>query len=153
MTQLARTESGKKSGPAGEARDLCFGVHEDRRLLPSMSTKAEHHISELQRQAQAAANSSDHRDRHEMLSLLLLTARILCASTGHYPHTPRSLCRTPLPGSQDPGTTSLGEHTVHLRQLQRHTSLYCSPCIPIITTIRRPPPGLSEQEPPHQLLL
>ena len=30
--QLAGRESGKKSGPAGEARDLCFGVHEERRF-------------------------------------------------------------------------------------------------------------------------
>ena len=30
MPQLARRESGKKSGPAEEARDHCFGVHEER---------------------------------------------------------------------------------------------------------------------------
>ena len=58
------------------------------------------------------AISSDPRDGHETLRLLPLPPRILCASTGHYPHhSPRRLCSPPLPGSRDPGTTSLEEHT------------------------------------------
>ena len=36
---------------------------------------------------------------------------------------PRSLCSPPLPGSRDPGTTSRGERTAHLRLLQRHAGL------------------------------
>ena len=34
MPQLAGMESRKKSGPAYEARDHCFGVHEERGFLP-----------------------------------------------------------------------------------------------------------------------
>ena len=33
MPQLARRESGEKSGPAGEARDHCFRMWEDRGFL------------------------------------------------------------------------------------------------------------------------
>ena len=36
---------------------------------------------------------------------------------------PGSLCSSPLPRSRDPGTTSLGERTAHLRLLQRHAGL------------------------------
>ena len=36
---------------------------------------------------------------------------------------PGSLCSPPLPGSRDPGTTSLGEHMVCLRLLQCQASL------------------------------
>ena len=38
-TQLAGRESGKKSGPAEEARDLCIGVHEERGFLPCVPTE------------------------------------------------------------------------------------------------------------------
>ena len=37
--QLAGKESRKKSGPAGEARDLCFRVREERGILPSVPTE------------------------------------------------------------------------------------------------------------------
>ena len=87
--------------------------------------KAEHHLNELQRWARAAAISSDPRDEHEPLMLLLPPPRILCASTGHYLHTPRGLCSTPLPRSRNSGTTSLGEDKAHLRMLQRHPGLCC----------------------------
>ena len=36
--QLARRESRKKSGPAGEARDHCFGVREERSFLLRVPT-------------------------------------------------------------------------------------------------------------------
>ena len=36
---------------------------------------------------------------------------------------PRSLCSPPPPGSRDPGTTSPGECTAHLRLVQLHASL------------------------------
>ena len=36
---LAGREPGKKSGPAGEVRDLCFGVREERGFLPSVPTE------------------------------------------------------------------------------------------------------------------
>ena len=38
-SQLARRESGKKSGPAKEARDHCFGVCEKRGFLPYVLTE------------------------------------------------------------------------------------------------------------------
>ena len=85
--------------------------------------KAKHHLNELQKWMQAVAISSDPRDGYETLMLLLQPPRILCASTGHYPHPFRNLCSTPLPGSRVTGTTSLGEHRVHLRLLLRHASL------------------------------
>ena len=37
--QLARRESGKKTGPAEKARDHSFGVHEERGLLPHVPTE------------------------------------------------------------------------------------------------------------------
>ena len=91
--------------------------------FPMCTQKAEHHLSELQRWAQAMAINSEPRDRYKQLTLLLPPPRILCASTGHYPHPARSLCSTPLPGSCDLETTSPGEHTVQLRMLQCHTGL------------------------------
>ena len=39
VPQLAWMESGKKSGPAEEARGHCFGVHEERGFLPSVPTE------------------------------------------------------------------------------------------------------------------
>ena len=132
--------------------------------FPVCTQKAEHHLSELQRPAWAAAISSDTRDGYEMLTLLLQPPRILCASTGQYTHTHththtythiRSLCSPPLPECHDPGTTSPGEHMVCPRLLQHHDGL-CHrrlPHIPIITTVPLPPPGMSEQEPSNQPLL
>ena len=70
------------------------------------------------------AMSTDPRDRHEMLRLRLQPPRT-CVQAQVTLHTssPGSLCSPPLPGSCDPGTTSLGEHTAHLRLLQRHGGL------------------------------
>ena len=39
VPQLAGRETGKKSGLAEEARDHCFGVHEDRGFLPHLPTE------------------------------------------------------------------------------------------------------------------
>ena len=125
--------------------------------FPVCPQKAEHRLNKLQRQLRAVAISSDTRDGHETLTLLLQSPRILCASTGHYQQTnhPKSLCSPPLTGSCDPGTNSTGEHTACLRLFQCHTGLCCwgLPCIPITTTIPLPPPGLNEQKCPNQLLL
>ena len=49
---------------------------------------SEHRLNEFWRRAGAAAISTDPRDRHEMLRLLLPPPRSLCASTGHSPHRP-----------------------------------------------------------------
>ena len=84
VPQLAGRESGKRSGAAEEARDfflpLCFLVREERGLRTR--------LKELQRWVPAAAISTDPRDGHEMLRLLLQPPRSLCASTGHSPHIP-----------------------------------------------------------------
>ena len=45
-------------------------------------------LKELQRRARAAAISTDTRDGHGTLRLLLPPPRSLCASTGHSPHRP-----------------------------------------------------------------
>ena len=61
----------------------------------------------------------------------------------------------PLPGSCDPGTSSLGEYTVHLRLLQRHTGLCRTRLAPHSNYNYRThrPPSMSEQESPNQPLL
>ena len=91
--------------------------------FPVCPQKAEHHLNKLQRWARAVAISSDNRDGYETLTLLLQPPSILCAGTGHYPQPPGSLCSPQLPGSHDPWTTSLGEHTACLGLVQRHASL------------------------------
>ena len=59
---------------------------------------------------------------------------------------PRSLWSPPLPGSRDPGTTSLGEHRAHLSLVQHHAGL----CRWRLTlhSVPLPSQGLSEPEPP-----
>ena len=82
--QLARRESGKKSGPAAEARDfffpLCFLVCEERGLRVLLKGAP--------RRARATTISVDPRDGHEMLRQLPPPPRSLCANIGHYPHLP-----------------------------------------------------------------
>ena len=109
--------------------------------FPVCPQKTEHCLSELQRRVRAVAISSDPRDRHELLTLLLLPPRILCASAGHYPHPTGSLCNTPLPGSCDTGTCSLGKHTACLRLLQCHTSLCHLRLSPYSNSDYRSPPS------------
>ena len=155
MPQLARRESRKNFGPAEETRDHCFRVHEERGLLPHVPTEGR----VPPKQAPETGTSCGYQlgpqrwARNAMLPPL--PPKILCASTGYYPHPPGSLCSRPLPGSQDLRTTSPGEHTVRLRLLQCHASLcrhrlaphsnydYCTLFLP----------GLSEQETPNQSLL
>ena len=95
--QLAGRESGKKSGPAEEARDfflpLCFLVREERGFRAPLKGAPETGASRgyqrgPQRQARAAVISADPRDGQETLRLLLPPPRSLCASTGHSPHHP-----------------------------------------------------------------
>ena len=49
---------------------------------------SEHCLNELQRWVRTVANSTDTRDGHETLRLLLQPPRSLCTSTGHYPQLP-----------------------------------------------------------------
>ena len=87
----------------------------------------EHCLNELQRSAWATDISVDTRDGHETLTLLLQPPRILCASTGHYPHSPSWEHVQPttdkVPWSTDsfPGRT----HDVPLRLLQNYAGLCC----------------------------
>ena len=55
---------------------------------------------------------------------------------------PGSLCSPPLPGSHDPGTTSLGEHTVRPRLLQCYADLCL--CRLTLHSVPLPPPGGSQ---------
>ena len=86
---------------------------------------AEHHLSELQRQARDAAIILDPRDRHGLLLLPPLPPRILCASSGHYPHPAGSPCSKALAGFHDSGPTSPGEQMACPRLLQCHAGLCC----------------------------
>ena len=149
--QLPGRESGKCLDQLKRQETIVSGCTKRGDSFPVCPQNTEHCLSKLQRWAQAMAISLDPRDRHEMLTLLLLPPKILCASTGPYPHTPRSLCSPPLPGTRDPGTTSLGECTVHLKLLQHHSSL-CH-CRLALHSVPLPCPSLSEPEPPNQLLL
>ena len=121
--QLAGTGSGKSLDLLERRETFVSGCARRGDSFPMCPQKVEHHLNELQRWMQAMAISSDLRDGHELLRLLLLPPRILCASTDHYPHPSGSLCSMPLPGSHDPGTASLGERMTHHRLLQHHASL------------------------------
>ena len=59
-----------------------------------------------------------------------------------HPSSPRSLCSPPLSGSCDRGTTSLGEHTAHLRLRQRHVGLFRHRLT--LHSVPLPPTDLSE---------
>ena len=117
---------------------------------------SEHHLNKLQRWARAAAISSDPRDGHEMLTLLPLSPRILCASTGHYPHTPPRACAArhcqgpEIQGQHPWENTWCNAGCCNATQVSATTGL---PRIPIMTTISLPLPGLKEQESPNQTLL
>ena len=146
--QLAGRESGKRSGAAEQARDfffpLCFLVHEERGLRAP--------LKELQRRARAAAINTDPRDGHGTLRLLLQPQEA-CVQAQVTLHTspPGSLCSPPWPGSRDPGTTSPGECMA-----PQAGATSCRPLPPQArpaSSIPLPPPGLSEPEPPRQLLL
>ena len=149
--QLARTESRKKSGHAGEERDLRFCTRRGD-SFPISSQKAEHCLHELQRWAQATAISSDPRDGHEMLRLLLLPPRSLCASTGHYPHLPSWEPVQPatarVPWSRENTWCTWGCCNITLA-----SAASGSPCIPVMTTVPLPSSSLSEQESCNQPLL
>ena len=107
---------------------------------------SEHCLNELQRWARATANSADTRDGHETLRLLFQPPRILLqAQVTIHTSPPGSLCSLPLPGSCDPGTTSLGEHMSRLRLLQCHAGLCCYRLA--LHSIPLPPPAWVSQSP------
>ena len=128
VSQLAGRESRKKSGTAEEARDHCFGVHEERGFLLCVSTEGR----ALPKRAPETGASHGYQLRPQKWAWTANTAvvatknpvckrRSLPTPPPPTPHS-RSLCSPPLPGCRDPGTTSLGEHSV-----PQH--------IPIMTTV------------------
>ena len=123
--QLAGRESGEKSGPAKEARDHGFEVHEERGFLlhvptegralpkraPEMGVSRGYQLGPQRRAWDANAAAAATKNpvcKHRSLST-----------------PPWSLCSPPLPGSRDLETTTPGEHTACLRRLQRQASLWC----------------------------
>ena len=108
-------------------------------------------LNELQRWAGAVAISVDPRDGHETLRLLP-PPRSLCASTGHSPHLPSwepgqpATARVPWSRDNFPGRT-------HGMRQPGATSRWTLPPQACPASIPLPPPGLSEPEPPNQLLL
>ena len=127
--RLARRESGKKSGAAEETRDfffpLCFLVHKERGLRAPLKGAPETGANcDIQHgpQTRPSARTPDtamgrygcccsHQEACEQAQVTIHTS------------PPGSLCSPPLPESCDPGTTSPGERTAHLRLVQRHAGL------------------------------
>ena len=113
---------------------------------------SESRLKELQRRARAAAISVGPRDGRETLRLLLPPPKSLCATTGHSPHRlsrePVQAATARVPGSGDnfPGRT-------HGAPQAAATSRQPLPPQARPTSVPLPPPGLSEPEPPKQLLL
>ena len=105
---------------------------------------SEHRLKELQR---AVAISTDHRDSHEMLRLLQQPPRILCGSTGHYPHLPSWELVQPttarVPWSRD----NFPRRTHGVPQAGA-TSCWLLPPQARPTFHTPPSPSLSEPEPP-----
>ena len=151
----------KKSAAAEEARDfflpLCFAARKERgfrappKRAPETGASRDYQRGP-QRRAQDTVISTDPRDGHEMLRLLLPPPRSLYASTGHSPHHPSrepvqpATARLPLSRDNFPRRT----HGVPQAAAMSHR-----PLLPQAhpASIPLPPPGLREPEPPSQLLL
>ena len=117
--------------------------------------KAEHCLSGLQRWAQAVAISSDHRDRHTLLTLPLLPPRILCEVqvTMHIPLGACAACHCKdlvIQGQLPQENTQRASGCCNMTWASAAAD---TPRIPIMTTVPLPLPGLREQESPKQLLL
>ena len=158
--QLARRESRKKPGPAGEARDHCLKVHEEGGK-PTIGgpcsmhpQRAGHRLCKLQRQVWAVAVISDHKGWHHYccrchqrscVKVQVIAHTFPGASTAHH-------CQ----GSPNMGPTFPGECRACLRLLQLHAGLCLSrrsPHIPTVTAVSIPIPSLSEKVSPNQQLL
>ena len=122
--QLAGKESGKKSGPARETRGHCFRVCEERGFLPCVPTESR----ALPKQAPEKGVSCGYqlglqRWAWNANAAITATKNPVCKHRSLPTSPPGSLCSIPLPGSQDPWTTSPGKHSTHLNLLQCHASL------------------------------
>ena len=117
--------------------------------------KAEHHLSNLQRQVRAMTISSDPRDRREMLTLPLLPTEILCANTGYYPLPQGACAARHCQGPEIQGQIPR-ENTWHASgccNVMLASAITGSHRIPIMTIVPLPLLSLSEQESLNQLLL
>ena len=103
--------------------------------------------------ARAVAIRADPRDVHETLRLLLQPPRSLCASTGPLSTPPLQgacaacHCQGPVIQGQLPW-----EHTWQCLRLLQYRASLCRRRL-ALHSVPLPPPGLSEPEPPNQLLL
>ena len=157
MPQLARRESRKKSGPAGEARDHCFRVREKRGFLfcvpkdgravpkqaPEMGTSRGYHLGPQRRAwttTTATAATKNPVCKHRSLS----TPPLLGACAAHH-------CQGPVIQGQLPWENT--RRASGCCNVMPASSTAGTPCIPIMTTIPLPLPSLSEQETPDQPLL
>ena len=142
--QLAGREFGKKSGSAEEARDHCFGVHEERGFRAPRKRAPE----------MGASRGYQHgpqRRAWDTKAAAAATKRPVCKH--------RSLSTPPLPGA---GAARHGQGPVIQGQLPQENTQHASGCCNVMLAsatagsprIHTPPsPGLSEPEPPNQLLL
>ena len=99
-----------------------------------------------------AAISTDPRDEHEMLRVLLQPPRNLCAITGHYPHLSSrepvqpTTARVPKCRDNFPGRMYSAPHAGAMSR--RPLPLQARPA-----SVPLPSPGLKEPEPLNKLLL
>ena len=146
---LAGRESGKKAAAAEEARDfflpLCFLVREERGFrAPPKQTPETGTSRGCQRGPQRRAGD----------------AKAAAAATKKPVCEPRSLSTPPLPGA---GAACHHQAPVIRGKLPRENARRASGCCNVTTpltpqarpasSVPLPPPGLSEPEPPKQLLL
>ena len=145
VPKLARRESRKKSGTAYEARDYCFGVHEERgfRALPKRASEmgvSRNCQCRQQRQAwntkAAAAATKNPVCKHRSLS----THPLLGTSAARH-------CQGPVIQGQLPWENK----RCAPRLLQRLTGFCLCRLAP--HSVPFPLPGLSEPQPPNQQLL
>ena len=146
--QLARRESGKRSGAAEEARDfflpLCFLVHEERGLRAPLK---------------GAPETGASRDYQRGPQRRAWDAKAAAATTKEPVCKHRSLSTPPLPGAcaachcQGPEIQGQlpRENTCRLRLVQHHAGLCRRRLAP--HSVPLPPRGLSKPEAPNQLLL
>ena len=142
--QLAGRESRKESGPAEEARDHCFGVHEERRFralpkwAPEMGASRGYQRGPPRRAWNTKAGATATKNpvcEHRSLS----TPPLPGACAAHH-------CQGPMIQGQLPRET-------HWAPQAGATSRRPLPPQACPASVPLPPHGLSEPEPPHQLLL
>ena len=149
VPQLARRESGKKSGAAEEARDfflpLCFLVREERGLTAPLKGAPETGASR-------GYQRGPQRQAWDAKAAAVAIKKPVCKH--------RSLSTPPLPGAC---AARHSQGPVIQGQLPPENTWHASGCCNItpdsasagspLHSVPLPPPSLSEPEPPNQLLL